>query len=65
MSHSSEDQGIAHPQVFTLHWEGPPTVVTAEEPRFPDSREEDRQRAAEQRQEMFPLILEPFYLGKE
>jgi hypothetical protein len=50
MSHSPEDHSVAHPQVFTLHWEGPSTVVTAEEPRFPGSCEEDRQRAAEERE---------------
>jgi hypothetical protein len=50
MSHSPDDRWIAQPQVFTLHWEGPPTVATAEEPRFPDSRAEERQRAAEERE---------------
>jgi hypothetical protein len=51
MSHSPEDGWIAQPQVFTLHWEGPPTVVTAEEPGFPGSRDEERSRAAEERED--------------
>jgi hypothetical protein len=49
MSHSPEDQ-VVHPQVFTLHWEGPPTVVPAEEPAFPDSSDEERQRVLAERE---------------
>jgi hypothetical protein len=52
----SEDPTIAHPEVVTLHWEGPDSSVPAPEPVFPDSPDEMRlAREAERQRELDEL----------
>ncbi len=48
MSVHDEDSTVAHPEVVTLHWEGPAAVEPAYEPAFADSQEEDREALAEE-----------------
>ncbi|MEN8182860.1 MAG: hypothetical protein ABFS46_10040, partial [Myxococcota bacterium] len=50
MAHSREDPTVAHPQVFTLHWEGPDRVTLPVEPGFPDSPDEGQQTARSERE---------------
>lgn len=40
MAHENEDGTIAHPEVFSLHWEGPEPVTPPPEIGFPGSAEE-------------------------
>jgi hypothetical protein len=53
VAHENDDGPVAHPEVFTLHWEGPALTVTPAEAGFPDSLEgiEDP-RAAEREREL-------------
>ena len=53
MAHPNDDPTIAHPQVFTLHWEGPEPVEAPPEVEFADSGGEDD--AAEQARELAAL----------
>jgi hypothetical protein len=39
VTHENDDGTIAHPEVFTLHWEGPDAAIAPEEVEFPDSAE--------------------------
>ncbi len=48
MSVHDEDSTVAHPEVVTLHWEGPAAVAPAWEPAFADSEDEARGALAEE-----------------
>lgn len=49
MAHQHDDGGIAHPEVLTLHWEGPSPVEDPPEYVFPGSPEEARAVRARER----------------
>lgn len=56
MAHENDDGPIVHPEVFTLHWEGPARVVTPVEVSFADSPEEaERAARAERERELTEL----------
>lgn len=50
MAHDNDDGTVAHPEVFTLHWEGPASVATPVEVSFPDSQSEAEEARAEERE---------------
>lgn len=45
----SNDDTVAHPEILTLHWEGPPTAEPAPVHAFPESRDEMRAALEEER----------------
>ena len=50
MIRSEDDPSVVHPEVLTLHWEGPAQVESPPELRFPDSDEERREALARERE---------------
>ncbi|MEE9607437.1 MAG: hypothetical protein V3U03_06815 [Myxococcota bacterium] len=53
MAHATDDATVVHPEVITLHWEGPPRAQAAPEHVYPDSADEVRlARAAEREREL-------------
>jgi tetratricopeptide (TPR) repeat protein len=56
VAHEHDDGTIAHPEILTLHWEGPPRAAVPPPIRFPDSRDEEEEaRAAERERELAEL----------
>jgi hypothetical protein len=56
VAHENDDGSVAHPEVLSLHWEGPDPVVAAQEVAFPDSpAEAEAARAADRERELAEL----------
>jgi hypothetical protein len=53
VAHENDDGNVAHPEVFSLHWEGPERVAAPPEVVFPDSPDEaEAARAADREREL-------------
>jgi tetratricopeptide (TPR) repeat protein len=50
VAHENDDGSVAHPEILTLHWEGPLAATPPSEVGFPDSRDEEEEALAAERE---------------
>jgi tetratricopeptide (TPR) repeat protein len=55
VAHDNDDGNVAHPEVFTLHWEGPRSAIEPEDVEFPGSGDDASQRESALERELAEL----------
>jgi len=55
VAHDNDDGSVAHPEVFTLHWEGPNSATDPEEVEFPGSDDDAARRQTALERELSEL----------
>jgi len=55
VAHDNDDGNVAHPEVFTLHWEGPRSAIDPEDVEFPASGDDESARDSALERELAQL----------